>query len=216
MESQVSKSTVKINRIGDFNSFKLSFLVIVIILLSFISATVNATEYVVDKASSNVKWLAKKVTGQHNGSISFLNGTIDGTGNKISGGSFVIDMKSMTNEDITDAGMKAKLMGHLSSDDFFSIEKFTESKLEVKKVSEVSAGEYHFLADLTIKGITNPVEFNAKVTVTGDKLVAEGVITVNRTLYGIKYGSGSFFQGLGDKMIYDDFTLTFNVVAQKK
>jgi len=204
MNSQVIKS-----------STKRSFLALVVMFLGF-SVTMNATEYVVDKAASKVKWEAKKVTGQHSGSISFANGSITGTGNEISDGTFVIDMKSMADEDITDAGMKAKLMGHLSSDDFFSIEKFPESKMVIKKVTAVAGDEFKFLADLTIKGITNPVEFNAKVTESGDKLSADGVITVNRTLYGIKYGSGSFFQGLGDKMIYDDFTLTFNVVAQKK
>jgi polyisoprenoid-binding protein YceI len=107
-------------------------------------------------------------------------------------------------------------MGHLASDDFFSVVKFPESKMVITKVTSVAGDEYHFLADLTIKGVTNPVEFNAKFTLNGDKLTSEGVITVNRTLFGIKYGSGSFFQGLGDKVIYDDFTLTFNVVAQKK
>jgi polyisoprenoid-binding protein YceI len=215
MESKGIKSTVRINETADFKKFKMSFLVMLLLLLVF-SVTLNATEYVVDKAASKVKWLAKKVTGQHTGSIWFANGTIVETDNKISGGTFVMDMKSFVDEDLTDAGMKAKLMGHLSSDDFFAIEKFPESKMEIKKVTTVSEGESHFLADLTIKGITNPVEFNAKVTVSGDKVAAEGVITVNRTLYGIKYGSGSFFQGLGDKMIYDDFTLTFNVVALKK
>jgi len=204
MKSQVLKST-----------FKIPFLGLVVMLLGF-SVTLSATEYVVDKAASKVKWEAKKVTGQHNGSILFSNGSIVGTGNKISGGTFVIDMKTIADEDITDAGMKAKLMGHLASDDFFSIEKFPESKMVIKKVTLVSGDEFKFLADLTIKGVTNPVEFNAKVTANGDKLNADGVITVNRTLFGIKYGSGSFFQGLGDKVIYDDFTLAFSVVAQKK
>ena len=193
----------------------MSFFALVVMLLGF-SVTMNAAEYVVDKAASKVKWEAKKVTGLHNGSVSFANGSIVGTGNKISEGTFVIDMKSMANDDITDAGMKAKLMGHLASDDFFSIEKFPEAKMEIKKVTAVAGDEFKFLVDLTIKGITNPVEFNAKVTASGDKLSADGVITVNRTLYGIKYGSGSFFQGLGDKVIYDDFTLAFSVVAQKK
>jgi polyisoprenoid-binding protein YceI len=204
MNSQVIKS-----------SSKMSFFALFVMLLGF-GFTVNATEYVVDKAASKVKWEAKKVTGQHNGTISFANGSIVGTGNKISEGTFVIDMKSMANDDITDAGMKAKLMGHLASDDFFSIEKFPESKMVIRKVTAVAGDEFKFLVDLTIKGITNPVEFNAKVTASGDKLSADGVITVNRTLYGIKYGSGSFFQGLGDKVIYDDFTLAFSVVAQKK
>jgi len=204
MNSQVIKSKIKI-----------SFLGLMVMLFGF-GVTLNGAEYVVDKAASKVKWEAKKVTGQHNGSISFANGSIVATGNKISGGSFVIDMKSLSNEDIADAGMKAKLMGHLASDDFFSIEKFPESKMVIKNVTPVSGDEFKFSADLTIKGITNPVEFNAKVTAVGDKLSADGVITVNRTLYGIKYGSGSFFQGLGDKVIYDDFTLTFSVVALKK
>jgi len=204
MNSKVIKSKVKI-----------SFWGLMVMLFGF-SITMNAAEYVVDKTASKVKWEAKKVTGQHNGTISFANGSIVATGNKISGGSFVIDMKSLANEDIADAGMKAKLMGHLSSDDFFSIEKFPESKMVIKNVTPVSGDEFKFSADLTIKGITNPVEFNAKVTESGDKLSAEGVITVNRTLYGIKYGSGSFFQGLGDKVIYDDFTLAFSVVAPKK
>ena len=215
MESQVLKSTLKIKRTVDFNRFKMSFLGLVVMLLGF-SVTLSATEFVVDKAASKVKWEAKKVTGQHNGSIAFSSGSIVGTGNKISGGTFVIDMKTIANEDITDAGMKAKLMGHLASDDFFSIEKFPESKMVIKKVTLISGDEFKFLADLTIKGITNPVEFNAKVTANGDKVNADGVITVNRTLFGIKYGSGSFFQGLGDKVIYDDFTLAFSVVAQKK
>lgn len=215
MINKVLKPAVKINGLADFCRFNMSFMALVLMLLG-ISVTLNATEYVVDKATSKVKWEAKKVTGKHNGSILFENGLVSVTDSKISGGTFVINMKSIADEDISDAGMKAKLMGHLASDDFFSIEKFPESKMVIKKATLIAGDDYHFLADLTIKGITNPIEFNAKVTVNGDKLNAEGVITVNRTLFGIKYGSGSFFQGLGDKVIYDDFTLTFSVIAQKK
>lgn len=215
MNNLILKFEDRINAIMLCGSFKKSFMTLIVVLFCFVF-TVNATEYVVNKSLSKVKWEAKKVTGQHNGTISFSNGSIVATGNQISEGTFVIDMKTVANEDIKDAGMKAKLMGHLSSDDFFSIDKFPESKMVIKKVTLVSGDEFKFLTDLTIKGITNPVEFNAKVTSSGDKLNADGVITVNRTLYGIKYGSGSFFQGLGDKVIYDDFTLSFSVVAQKK
>lgn len=213
MNNQLLKSAIKIKGSADFNRFRISLTLMVMMLLT---VALNAAEYVVDKATSKVNWEAKKVTGKHNGTISFESGSVSVTDNKISGGTFVIDMKTIANTDITDDGMKAKLMGHLASDDFFAVAKFPESKLVIKQVTPVSAGEFHFLADLTIKGITNPVEFNAKVSITGDKLNADGIITVNRTLFGIKYGSGSFFEGLGDKMINDDFTLAFNVVAQKK
>jgi len=213
MNNQLLKGAVKIKGSADFSRFRISLIIMAMMLLT---VTLNAAEFVVDKATSKVNWEAKKVTGKHNGTISFESGSVSVNDNKISGGTFVIDMKTIANTDITDAGMKAKLMGHLASDDFFAVAKFPESKLVIKQVTPVSDVEFHFLADLTIKGITNPVEFNAKVSISGDKLNADGVITVNRTLFGIKYGSGSFFEGLGDKVIYDDFTLAFDVVAQKK
>jgi polyisoprenoid-binding protein YceI len=213
MKTRLLKLGTPRNDLSVTGRFKMLF--ILLLLLGY-SVALSASDFVVDKVLSKVKWEAKKVTGKHDGFISFVDGSILVTDNKISGGTFVIDMKSIVDEDLTDAGMNQKLMGHLASDDFFSVAKFPESKMVIKQVTPVAGSEYHFLADLTIKGVTNPVEFNAKFTVNGDKLTSEGVITVNRTLFGIKYGSGSFFQGLGDKVIYDDFTLAFSVVAQKK
>lgn len=215
MEKRANKKEIKKERSTNSGLSKMSVFLVVLLVTSFNMAA-NAKDFVIDKAASKVKWEAKKVTGKHNGSISFDNGSIAVSGSKINGGSFVIDMKTIVVEDLTDPGYNKKLIGHLSSDDFFSIEKFSQSSMVIKKVTPVSGDESKFSADLTIKGVTNPIEFNAKVTVDGDHLNAEGIITVNRTLFGIKYGSGSFFQGLGDKMIYDDFTLTFNIVALKK
>ena len=133
----------------------------------------------------------------------------------ISAGSFVIDMKTIICEDLTDAGYNKKLIGHLSSDDFFGIAKFPESTMTIKTVAPISGDDYKIIADLTIKGITQPVAFTAKVTKDGPQISASGVITVNRTLYGIKYGSASLFQGIADKAIEDNFTLTFSIVAKK-
>ena len=189
-----------------------------IILLTFAGFynTANATDYNVDKGSSTVRWDAKKVTGKHNGTIAVANGSFAVSKGGITGGTVVIDMKTIVDVDLTDAGYNAKLTGHLKSDDFFAVDKFPESKLVINKVTTVSSSEYKFVADLTIKGVTNPVEFNAKVTLNGEKLTAEGIMTINRAKFGVKYGSSSFFENLGDKVIYDDFTLTFNIVASKK
>lgn len=207
------KSEINNTRMTNFGLYRVAVL---LVMLTGFSLMMKGADYVVDKTASKVKWEARKVTGKHYGTISFVNGSISAHKNEIKGGNFVIDMKTIVDEDLTDAGYNKKLVGHLLSDDFFSAEKFPESRMEIKKVTSVSGDEYKFIADLTIKGITNPVEFIARVQLISDKLSASGIITVNRTLYGIKYGSGSFFQGLGDKMIYDDFTLTFEVVAQKK
>jgi len=193
--------------------FKVVFLILTIII---VNSNLKAADYVVGKAASKVKWEGKKVTGKHTGTISFDNGVLNVSKDKVTGGSFVIDMKTIVDEDLTDPEWNKKLIGHLSSDDFFSVAKFPQASMVINKITSLSGDDYHFQADLTIKGIKKPVEFNAKVKVNGDKLSAQGIITVNRTLYDIKYGSGSFFQGLGDKMISDDFTLEFDVVATKK
>jgi polyisoprenoid-binding protein YceI len=173
-------------------------------------------DYRVDAKSSKLEWVAKKVTGQHTGTISFGEGVLKVEKQKITGGKLIVDMNTIVNTDLTDAGYNQKLIGHLKSDDFFGVAKFPQSTLEVKKVDFKSGNVYHFTADLTIKGITSPVEFDAEVNQASGQLTATGVLTVNRTKFGIKYGSGSFFEGLGDKMIYDDFTLSFKLVAANK
>ncbi len=169
----------------------------------------------IDTKASTLEWEAKKVTGQHNGTIAFSAGTLIVENKKISGGKLTVDMTTIVDVDLTDSGYNQKLIGHLKSDDFFGVANFPQSTLEVKKVTGKSDKIYHFTADLTIKGITAPVEFDAEVNSASGKLSATGVMTVNRTKYGIKYGSGSFFKGLGDKVIYDDFTLKFNLVASE-
>ncbi len=193
--------------------FKMVFLFVTIVI---VSSKAKAADFVVDKTASQVKWEAKKVTGKHNGTIAIANGSLSADKSGITGGTLVIDMKTIVDLDLTDAGYNAKLTGHLKSDDFFAVDKFPESKLVVKKVTPVSGNYYKFLGDLTIKGVTNPIEFTSKVKQDGDNLNAEGVMTINRAKFGVKYGSSSFFENLGDKVIYDDFTLTFNLVAQKK
>ena len=206
---------MKTSKIGILSRvlLKVVFLILTIII---VNSNVSAADYAVDKAVSKVKWEGKKVTGKHTGTISFESGLLTVSKDKVVGGSIIIDMKTIVDEDLTDPEWNKKLIGHLSSDDFFSIAKFPQASMVVNKVTSVSGDDFHFQADLTIKGIKKPVEFNAKVKVNGDKLSAQGIITVNRTLYDIKYGSGSFFQGLGDKMISDDFTLEFDIKATKK
>ncbi|MCE1199058.1 MAG: YceI family protein [Marinilabiliales bacterium] len=195
--------------------FLTAFVLLALVLGGLINPA-KAADYAVDKAVSKVNWNAKKLTGEHSGTINLASGSLVVNKNQVAGGTFVIDMKSIADTDLKDPEWNKKLIGHLSSDDFFAVEKFPESKLEVKKVTPVSGDDLHFVADLTIKGVTKPVEFDAKVKVNGNSLTASGAITVNRTLYDIRYGSKSFFPNIGDKMIYDDFTLNFEITAQKK
>lgn len=167
---------------------------------------------------STLGWVGKKVTGQHSGNVQFKEGTLQVSGNQIVGGLFTVDMNSLKVEDIKDAETNGKLMGHLRSDDFFSIEKNPTATFKITKVTpmkaDASGNNATITGDLTIKGITKPVSFPAKAGVKGDLASASGTATIDRTKFDIKYGSKSFFEGIGDKAIMDDFTLSFNVIAK--
>ncbi len=196
------------------------------VVLAFISLSaftiINApvdTVYKVDTNKSDVKWVGKKVTGQHNGKIKIASGDLTVKGNVVTGGIITIDMTSISNDDITDQEGNAKLLGHLKSADFFNVEKFATAKFEIgsMKPNTKAAGKnnYNVAGKLTIKGITKDVTFPATVVIAGNKLTANADVKLDRTLWDIKYGSGKFFDGLGDKMIHDDFDIKFEIAATK-
>lgn len=169
---------------------------------------------------STLGWLAKKVTGQHNGTVQFKEGTVIAKGNQVVGGTFVVDMKSLKVEDIKDAGTNGKLVGHLNSDDFFSVEKNPTATFVITSITPIAgaaadANNATVNGNLTIKGITKPISFPAKVGVKGGVAAASGTATIDRTLFDIRYGSKSFFESIGDKAIDNEFTLSFNVIAKK-
>jgi polyisoprenoid-binding protein YceI len=181
----------------------------------------KGTAYKVNTAQSDMTWVGKKVTGQHNGNLKLAGGQVFVAGDKLTGGSFDIDMNSITCEDLTDAEYNGKLIGHLKSDDFFSTAKYPKAQFKITSVSPIkgaTAGKpnYNVKGNLTIKGITNPIEFPAIVAVDKKGTVsAKGNMLVDRTKYDVKYGSASIFDSLGDKAIYDDMEIGFNVVAKK-
>ncbi|HSI91554.1 MAG TPA: YceI family protein [Adhaeribacter sp.] len=174
----------------------------------------------VNTAASKLVWNGKKVTGEHTGNINIASGNLLIAKNRLVGGTFDIDMNSITATDITDAEYNGKFIGHMKSDDFFATDKHPKATFKITSLAPIKgakpgADNYNVTGNLTIKGITNAVTFPATVKVEGNKATAKGTATIDRTKYDIKYGSKSFFESIGDKAIYDDFTLNFNVVAQQ-
>jgi polyisoprenoid-binding protein YceI len=168
----------------------------------------------VNVSTSSVKWVGAKVGGSHNGSISLTEGALDMEDGVLTGGSFVIDMTTINCEDL-EGEYKGKLEGHLKSDDFFGVEKFPTASFSITKAVAQGPGKYKIEGDLTIKGITKSIKFPAMVEETEGAYTATADITVDRSEYDVKYGSGSFFDGLGDKVIYDDFTLAVSLTTSK-
>ena len=141
-----------------------------------------------DTAATKLLWLGEKVTGQHTGTIKLKSGWLIMQDSKIVSGEFLIDMTTLRESE-----NNAMLMGHLKSDD---------------KGTGVVSGS------LTIKEITNPIEFKATMQKKDDGTWFFANIAVDRTKYNIRYGSGSFFDNLGDKTVYDEFNLKVNLLVK--
>ena len=135
-------------------------------LSTFFAAVDLEAPATVNKAESQVRWEASKVTGTHWGYVPLKNATLDISGGKITGGSFDMDMVNLTVEDLTDAKSKGGLTGHLKSDDFFSVEKFNTSTFKITEAKSSNGTDYTITGNLTIKGITQKVSFPAKVLST--------------------------------------------------
>jgi polyisoprenoid-binding protein YceI len=181
---------------------------IALVVLALVSITISSAQVKkIKPLSSSIHWTGKKVTGQHEGTINFLDGILTFKSNKLVAGTFTVDMKSISTTDLT-GEYKEKLDGHLKADDFFGVEKFPTATLVFKKVTPVNPTTYTVVADLTIKGKMNPVTFTLVTSATG----ATADVKINRAKYDVQYGSETFLGSLGDKAIYDDFDLKIKLV----
>lgn len=185
-----------------------NFKSIALALVALVTFTATAqTSKKVDASKSTINWVGKKVTGAHEGTITLKEGALIFKGKKVVGGNFTVDMTTINTTDLDGKG-KANLDGHLKSDDFFGVEKFPTATLVIKSLGEKGNDLYAVTADLTIKGKTESIKFD--LVVAGN--TATTTLKVDRTKYGIQYGSGSFFDNLGDKTINDEFELKVKLV----
>ena len=175
-----------------------------------IASTDPVTGTGVDVEKSTIEWTGKKVTGKHEGTINLKSADLSIDNGMITGGNFVIDMTSIQVTDLS-GGMADKLRGHLTSDDFFGVASHPTATLEISGSEKgEEAGTQLVKGNLTIKNITHPIEF--VTSMNGNTATAK--ITVDRSKYDVRYGSKSFFEGLGDNLIYDNFDLNVTLVLK--
>ncbi len=165
---------------------------------------------------SKLYWHGTKPGGAHNGIIKLAEGGYFITnGDQVTGGKFIIDMNSIVCLDLEDAEWNGKLVGHLKSPDFFSVDSFPAAEFVISGVTPLE-GDAEFShtvqGNLTLKGITKGISFKAKINVTDGKVNAVSEeFYLNRTLWGVNYGSKSIFKDLADKYIDDNFSLKIEV-----
>jgi polyisoprenoid-binding protein YceI len=157
----------------------------------------------VDVKKSVVKWEGSKVTGKHFGKVFIKDGDVKMTKGKLTSGDIVVDLSNFTVEDL-EGEWAEKFLGHMKSADFFEISKYPTAKLKIKKVEGNKV-----TADLTIRNKTNEETFEVKQVASG----FSGKLVFDRTKYDMKYGAGTLKE-LGDKLIYNDVTLDFDIVVK--
>ena len=167
----------------------------------------------VDKLNSNVQWIGRKVTGEHSGRIQVAGGFIVKGDGKLNSGEILMNMQSITVDDIENPKWNQKLVDHLKNDDFFNSEKYPTAKFVFSEFKGKGA-DTHVKGNMTIRDKTVALNFVLNTVIDADSSYASGSINIDRSLFGIKYGSGSFFKGLGDEMIMDEFSLNFKLIAR--
>ena len=172
----------------------------------------------VDLDNSQISWVGRKVTGEHTGTLNLSSGWVVMKKTNLIGGKFIFDMTSISNTDIESPEWKQKLEDHLRARDFFYVDSFPHATLEIKenqpRSGDKSVSNNHIMADLTIRGITQELSFPILLQKTDSFFSAKGTVNIDRTLYNIQYNSGKFFEALGDKLIYDNFSVQFMVQTE--
>jgi len=189
---------------------KRTFLALAVILSGMVFA--NGEGEAVVTSDSKVIWKGEKVTGEHWGYVNVNTAYVDIKDNMLVGGTFSIDMNSITCEDMEqDNPYNAKLVGHLKSDDFFGVEQYPTSSFEITKVVPVDGDKYRITGKVTIKGKTQMLSFPATINIKDGMLHTRATFSIDRSKFDVRYGSETFFGDLQDKAIYDEFEMTLDI-----
>jgi len=191
------------------------FLKVVFVCTVLVTLMTASDTLYINVDSSAINWTGRKITGKHSGTLNLSKGWVVIEEDSIIRGKFIFDMISINNTDIESPEWKEKLERHLMAKDFFSVDSFPNAILEIKYhhqiVDDKTGQTNQFIADLTIRGITHEINLPINISHTKSNFYTEGSIDIDRTLFNIKYDSGTFFDELGDRMIYDDFTVQYSL-----
>ena len=170
-------------------------------------------EYQIDKTKSIVRWIGRTPVKFHDGTIDIQEGNFSVDDNGILNGNIIIDMESINCTDLSGGGKKS-LEEHLMNDDFFSVNKFKTSKINISSEMKPNNGLIDFKGSLEIKNISNPISFKSSINKTPEgKYTASSKLTFDRSMYNVKYKSKSFFHDLGDKFINDDIEIELEIIT---
>jgi polyisoprenoid-binding protein YceI len=179
------------------------------------SSPITGERYVIYIKESVVTWkcvMALTNKGGHSGYISVKKGELMIEKGQLVGGVVEVDMNTIADEH---NDRDNDLVRHLKDPDFFDVKKFPVTTFAITKVAPAEGGDINVTGKLTIKGIIQDVTFPAKLEEVNGIIHANGKVTIDRTKWDVRYGSGKFFDNLADDTISDNIEFEMKIVAKK-
>ncbi|TAG07599.1 MAG: sulfurtransferase [Verrucomicrobia bacterium] len=173
----------------------------------------------IDPTASVIRWTGRNLFNHHEGTVQLSGGQFAIAGDHLENGTFAIDMTSIACTDIPDQAMNQILLQHLANADFFLSSEFPEATFSVasaKPISTATLGTPNFMIEgtLTLRGVAQPIEFPALIALNDEgQLIAQAQLEIDRTRWGISYGSGRLFAWLGKHVVNDLVALHIKIKA---
>ncbi len=163
----------------------------------------------VDLQESRVEWLGRNLINKHFGTAALESGHLQFANGTLTGGEFAIDLRRLECTDLAGTDLHDVLIHHLHDDDFFDVANHPTARFVITRATPVTnptpgAPNLDITGDLTLRGKTEPVQFLATAGLTPEgKPAAQAAFAIDRTRWGVLYGSGKFFNRLAGHLVND-------------
>jgi polyisoprenoid-binding protein YceI len=170
----------------------------------------------IDINQSEIGWSCKSLSDTHEGKVKLSDAKLQFKNNKLIGGTFEADMKSITVTDIKDTESNIDLVEHLSNDDFFASSKFPKATFKITSVKNLSEKNYEITGIMQIKGKEKVITFPAELQEENGIRRLNAKVNLDRTQFGIEYGAEGKPGSEKDWFIYKEILLNVNVVVPEE
>ena len=167
-------------------------------------------QYTMNPKTSIIQWKGEKLGMTEIGTIPIRSCTISIQNEGLVAGNVVVEMNGI--KSTSQQGLEARnLADHLRSEDFFDVANHPTAAFIFESGKSDGRGGLEFQGKLNIKGISKVVSGNLRFS-SSDPLVTTVSMAFNRADFDVRYGSGTFFDNLGDGLISDEVILQVAMV----
>ncbi len=179
--------------------------------------------YAVDLEESTIHWTGRNSNGKHFGTVGVTDGSLSARDGQLSG-ALSIDMRTIRNLDVKDSTLRRLLETHLESEDFFNVTMFPKANLTVLaaeplQAAPLGAANFKMRVSLSMCGVRAEMDMSGTLswlTTEGPEqgYALEAHFDLDRTRWGVIYGSGRFYEQLGKHLVFDPISIEARLVLR--